>query len=48
MTATFQKTIYKALEEITSYFAFLDDILEIQTSKFSEHKGELDQIIKKQ
>ena len=42
MTATFQKTIDKTLDRISSKFAFLDDILEITKGNIQKHELELD------
>ena len=47
MPATFQKTIDKTLEGISSKFAFLDDILVITKGSIREHENELDNIFKK-
>ena len=47
MPATFQKTIDKTLEAITSKFAFLDDILIISKGTLKEHEQELDKILHK-
>ena len=47
MPATFQKTIDKTLEGITSKFAFLDDILIISKGTLKEHEQELDKILHK-
>ena len=43
--ATFQKTIDKTLEGISSKFAFLDDILLITKGKIKENEQELDKIL---
>ena len=47
MPNTFQKTIDKTLEGISSKFAFLDDILVITKGSIREHGKELDNIFKK-
>ena len=47
MPATFQKTIGKTLEGISSKFAFLDDILVITNGIIAEDERELDKILKK-
>ena len=47
MPATFQKTIDKTLEGISSKFAFLDDILVITKGTIKEHESELDKILQK-
>ena len=47
MPATFQKTIDKILEGISSKFALLDDILVIIKGSKREHEKELDNIFKK-
>ena len=47
MPVTFQKTIDKTLEGITSKFAFLDDILVTTKGSINEHEKELDKILKK-
>ena len=47
MPATFQKTIDKTLEDITSKFAFFDDILVITKGSLSEHERELDKKLEK-
>ena len=45
--ATFQKTIDKTLEGISSKFTFLDDILIITKGTIKEHEQELDKILQK-
>ena len=47
MPATFQKTIDKTLEEISSKFEFLDDILVITKGSLREHEKELDKILER-
>ena len=47
MPTTFQKTIDKTLEGISSKFAFLDDILVITKGTIKEHESELDKILQK-
>ena len=47
MPATFQKTIDKTLEAISSKFAFLDDILVITKGSLRDHEKELDKILKR-
>ena len=47
MPATFQKTIDKILQNVTSKFAFLDDILVVTKGNLQEHENELDKILKK-
>ena len=47
MPATFQKTIDKTLEDISSKFAFLDDILVTTKGTIKEHESELDKILQK-
>ena len=47
MPATFQKTIDKILEGISSKFAFLDDVLVITKGSILEHKKELEKILKR-
>ena len=47
MPATFQKTINKTLEGISSMFAFLDDILLLTKGSIRDHEKELDKILKK-
>ena len=47
MPATFQKTIDKTLEGISSKFAFIDDILFIAKGTIKEHESELDKILQK-
>ena len=47
MPGTFQKTIDKTLQGITSKFAFLDDILIISKGTLQEHEQELDKILHK-
>ena len=47
MPATFQKTINKTLDGISSKFAFLDDILVITKGIIKEHEHELDEVLKK-
>ena len=47
MPATFQKTIEKTLEGISSKFAFLDDKLVITKGTINEHEMELDKILQK-
>ena len=47
MPATFQKTIDKTLEGISSKFAFVDDILVITKGTIKEQELELDKILKK-
>ena len=47
MPATFQKTIDKKLQNVTTKFAFLDDILVVTKGNLQEHKNELDKILKK-
>ena len=42
MTATFQKTIDKTLQHITTKFAFLDDILVVTKCNLQDHENELD------
>ena len=45
MLATFQKTINKTLEGITSKFAFLYGILIITKGSKNEHENELDKLL---
>ena len=47
MPATFQKTIDKTLQNVTTKFAFLDDILVVTKGNLQEHENELDKILKK-
>ena len=47
MPATFQKTIDKTLEAISSKFSFLDDKLVIIKGTIKEHELELDKILQK-
>ena len=47
MQATFQKTIDKTLQKVTTKFAFLDDILVVTKGNLQEHENELDKILKK-
>ena len=47
MPATFQKTIDKTLEGISSKFAFLDDILVITKGSLNEHEHKLDKMREK-
>ena len=47
MPATFQKTIDKTLQNITTKFAFLDDILVVTKGNQQEHENELDKILEK-
>ena len=47
MPATFQKTIDKTLQNITTKFAFLDDTLVVTKGNLQEHENELDKILKK-
>ena len=47
MPATFQKTIDKTLDGISSKFTFLDDILVITKGTIKKHEQELDKILQK-
>ena len=47
MPATFQKTIDKTLKNVSSKFAFQDDILVVTKGNLQEHANELDKILKK-
>ena len=47
MPATFQNTIDKTLEGITSKFSFLDNFLVITKRSLNEHESELDKILEK-
>ena len=47
MPSTFQKTIDKTLQNVTSKFAFLDAILAVTKGNLQEHEHELDKILKK-
>ena len=47
MPATFQKTIDKSLDGISSKFAFLDYILVLAKGTIKEHEQKLDKILKK-
>ena len=47
MPATFQKTIDKTLQNITTKFAFLNDILVVTEGNLQEHENKLDKILEK-
>ena len=47
MPATFQKTIVKSLDGISTKFAFLDYIIVITKGNIKEHEQKLDKILKK-
>ena len=47
MPATFQKTIDKTLQNVTTKFAFLDDILVVTKGNLQDHENELDKILEK-
>ena len=47
MPAKFRKTIDKTLQNVTTKFAFLDDILVVTKGNLKEHENELDKILNK-